>query len=316
MIVVTGAAGFIGSNIVKALNKRGLNDIIAVDNLSNGQKFINLVDCQIADFIDKDDFIAQFIDNGSIDRCQVSTIFHQGACSKTTEWDGKLMMDKNYDYSKKLLHAAADRDIPFIYASSAAVYGIGNSSFCERPADERPANVYGYSKLLFDQYVRRLLPTTKNQIIGLRYFNVYGPGESHKDTMASVVYKHYQQIKSTDKVKLFVGNDGYGNGEQQRDFIYVDDIVDVNLWFFDHHQHRGIFNLGTGRAQTFNDIARAVIDWYGKGEIEYIPFPDHLREYYQSFTQADMSRLNQIYHKEHYLTVAQGVKRYLDALNN
>lgn len=316
MIVVTGAAGFIGSNIVKALNHRGIDNIIAVDDLTHGQKFVNLVDCQLADFIDKDEFMEQFVNQRLIDHYDVTAVFHQGACSKTTEWNGRLMMHKNYDYSKKLLHYCLDRQIPFLYASSAAVYGHAQQGFEELPIYEKPANVYGYSKLLFDQYVRRILPQASSQIIGLRYFNVYGPGESHKDSMASVAYKHYQQIKETDGVKLFAGTDGYANGEQRRDFIYVDDVVDVNLWFYDHQQHSGIFNLGTGRAQSFNDIAHAVIDWYGKGNVEYIPFPEHLRGYYQSFTQANMSRLHQIYPKDDYCTVAEGVKRYLDSIDN
>jgi ADP-L-glycero-D-manno-heptose 6-epimerase len=312
MIIVTGAAGFIGSNLIKGLNARGINDIIAVDDLTNGHQFVNLVDCDIMDYVDKQDFILDIME-GIYDQADVSAIFHQGACSTTTEWNGKYMMDNNYAYSKQLLHFCIDHNVPFIYASSAAVYG-GSDTFTVDPACERPLNVYGYSKLLFDNYVRRVIAHVNTQIVGLRYFNVYGPREQHKGSMASVALHHHNQIQDNGVVKLFGPYDNYGAGEQSRDFIYVGDVVNVNLWFMDHPQHRGIFNCGTGRAEPFNNIAKAVIDWHGKGKLEYIDFPDHLKGHYQSYTCANMQALHDLGYDIPFKTVAQGVKTYLNTL--
>ena len=312
MIIVTGGAGFIGSNIVKELNQRGRTDILVVDDLSDGTKFKNLADCEIMDYIDKDEFLAKISTDSHAFR-HVQAILHQGACSSTTEWDGRMMMRNNYEYSKTLLHFCLPRSIPFVYASSASVYGAGHI-FREERAHEAPLNVYGYSKFLFDQYARRLLAEHKCQIVGLRYFNVYGPREQHKGSMASVAFHFNNQIAAGQNVKLFEGCDGYGNGEQRRDFIYVGDVVNVNLWFLDHPNKSGIFNLGTGRSQSFNDTARAVTAWHGKGEIQYIPFPDHLKGRYQSFTQADISALRAAGYTAEFATVEQGVKRYLDVL--
>jgi ADP-L-glycero-D-manno-heptose 6-epimerase len=314
MIIVTGAAGFIGSNIVKGLNERGINRIVAVDDLTNGAQFKNLVDCDIADYIDKDDFL-QLMKTDATFTEKIEAIFHEGACSSTTEWNGRFMMQNNYEYSKVLLHYCLNHHISFIYASSAATYGAGQN-FKEDPANEKPLNVYGYSKFLFDQYVRGILPTAKSQIVGLRYFNVYGPREGHKGTMASVAFHHHHQLMQEDKVKLFEGYEGYGNGEQQRDFIYVGDVVKVNLWFMSHPEISGIFNTGTGRAQTFNELAQSVIDWHRKGHIEYIPFPDHLKGRYQSFTEADITRLRQVGYQDEFKTVQEGVKLYLDWLKD
>ncbi len=314
MIIVTGGAGFIGSNIVKALNARGRSDIIVVDNLSSGVKFKNLADCEIADYLDKEDFIAR-IQAGDDFGGGVTAVFHEGACSSTTEWDGRYMMRNNYDYSKALLQWCLARKAAYIYASSASVYGAGRV-FKEIREHEEPLNVYGYSKFLFDQYVRRILPTAQSQIVGFRYFNVYGPREQHKGSMASVAFHLNNQIQDTGKVKLFEGCDGYGNGEQRRDFIYVGDAVDVNLWFLDHPDKSGIFNVGTGRSQPFNDIAHAVIAWHGRGELDYVPFPDHLRGRYQSFTEADISALRAAGYDKPFKTVEQGVELYLESLND
>lgn len=312
MIVVTGGAGFIGSNIVKGLNQRGRNDILVVGDLSDGKKFQNLVDCDIADYMDKDDFLNRITTGKRLGK--IDAVFHQGACSSTTEWDGRFMLQNNYDYSKAVLHYCMKRKIPFLYASSAAVYG-GGQVFREDPSYEAPLNVYGYSKLLFDQYVRRQLPKAKSPIVGFRYFNVYGPREQHKGSMVSVAYQLHHQLLEQGKVKLFAGCDGYGDGEQSRDFIYVSDVVDVNLWFLDHPQHSGIFNVGTGASQPFNAIAQAVIDWHGKGKTEYIPFPEHLKGCYQSFTQGDIARLRSAGYTKPFKNVAQGVKLYLDWLS-
>ncbi|MCV6639095.1 ADP-glyceromanno-heptose 6-epimerase [Candidatus Albibeggiatoa sp. nov. NOAA] len=313
MIIVTGGAGFIGSNIVKALNERGHTDIIVVDNLKKGQKFINLVDCDIEDYIDRQTFLEK-IASREYFAASIETIFHQGACSATTEWDGQYMMANNYDYSKNLLTYSLAKKIPFIYASSASVYG-GGTTFVEDRRYESPLNVYGYSKFLFDQYVRQRLPTMTSQVVGLRYFNVYGAREQHKDSMASVAFHFNNQIKETGKLRLFEGCDGYGDGEQRRDFISVDDVVAINLWFMENPDKAGVFNVGTGRSQTFNDVANAVINWHQKGEIEYIPFPEHLKGRYQSFTEADITHLRDAGCQHEFKTVEQGVKDYLDWLN-
>ncbi len=313
MIIVTGGAGFIGSNLVKALNERGCDDILVVDDLTDGTKFVNLADCTIADYEDKDAFL-KAVEAGKGPDGTVEAIFHQGACSTTTEWNGRFMMENNYRYSKTLLHYCLERKIPFLYASSAAVYGQG-PGFREEPRYEKPLNVYGYSKLLFDQYVRRLLPRAESQVVGFRYFNVYGPREQHKGSMASVAFHHNNQILNGGRVRLFEGCDGYGDGEQRRDFIYVGDVAEANLWFLDHPDRSGIFNLGTGRSQTFNEIAHAVIDFHGGGEIEYIPFPDHLQGRYQSFTEADLSALRAAGYDRPFRSVQEGVRAYLEWLN-
>lgn len=311
MIIVTGGAGFIGSNLVRALNQRGRRDILVVDNLKDGRKFKNLVDCEIADFVDKESFLTA-IQGGRLG--YVEAVFHQGACSITTEWDGRYMMSNNYDYSKQLLAFCTERTVPFIYASSAAVYGAGQQ-FAETRDNESPLNVYGYSKFLFDQYLRGRRSDLKSQVVGLRYFNVYGPRESHKGSMASVAFHLRNQLLESGKVRLFQGSDGYPDGGQQRDFVYVDDVVAVNLWFFDHPEVRGIFNVGTGRAQTFNDVAQAVLAYHGHGELEYIPFPDHLKGRYQSFTQADLTALRQAGCDLRFRAVEEAVPLYMDWLH-
>ena len=283
MIIVTGAAGFIGSNFVQALNRRGETDILAVDNMTRASKFHNLVDCEIADYLDKEALL------GELERLpRPRAIVHQGACSDTMESDGRYMMRNNYRYSVALLEYAARERIPFIYASSAAVYG-GSDRFEESRGCERPLNVYGYSKFLFDQIVRQRFDSLHSQVVGLRYFNVYGPRETHKERMASVAFHNFHQFRSAGRVKLFDGWDGWAAGQQSRDFIHVDDVVAVNLFFLDNPQRSGIFNLGTGRAQPFNDIATTVVNTMRRrdghapmeppalvqaGLAEYGPFPD------------------------------------------
>ena len=237
-------------------------------------------------------------------------MFHQGACSSTTEWDGKFVMRVNYEYTKVLLGWTSAHRIPFYYASSASVYG-GGSVFKEARGNEHPLNAYAYSKFLFDEHLRPLLPGLQSPVVGLRYFNVYGPREQHKGSMASVAFHMQQQLKGGDTVRLFEGCDGYGPGGQERDFIHVDDVVAVNLWLLDHPQVSGIYNCGTGRAQSFNDMAHAVIAHHQRGQIEYIPFPDHLKGRYQSYTQADMGALRQAGYDAPFLSVEQGVQRYM-----
>jgi ADP-L-glycero-D-manno-heptose 6-epimerase len=312
MIIVTGGAGFIGSNIVQALNRRGRNDIMVVDDLTDGTKFVNIADAQLADYLDRHEFL-QRVQDGDDFGGGVEAVIHQGACSTTTEWDGRYMMENNFTYSKILLHYCLSRRIPFIFASSAAIYG-GGKIFREEPQFERPLNVYGYSKALFDQYVRRYLPRAESQIAGFRYFNVYGPREQHKGSMASVAFHLKNQLEAEGVVKLFEGCDGYGDGEQRRDFVFVEDVVEVNLWFLDHRERSGIFNVGTGRSQSFNDVANGVLKAYGRGELRYIPFPENLKGRYQSFTEADLSRLREIGYEGRFRTVEEGVASYMEWL--
>ena len=306
MIVVTGGAGFIGSNIVKGLNELGRKDILVVDDLTDGTKFANLADLDIADYMDKDEFISAIVSGENLD---IEVIFHQGACSSTTEWDGKFMMENNYNYSKDLLHYCLDFNIPFLYASSAATYGGRSDNFIEDRVYEKPLNVYGYSKFLFDQYVREILPNANSQICGFRYFNVYGPRENHKGSMASVAYHLNEQITKGEKPKLFAGSDNF-----RRDFIYVGDVVEVNLWFW-KNKVSGIFNCGTGRAESFQSVADAVLDYHKKGEIDYIPFPEHLKGRYQSFTQADLTKFRKTGCPIEFKTVSQGTTEYMQWLN-
>lgn len=325
-IVVTGAAGFIGSNLVRGLNARGERNIIAVDNLTRGDKFRNLVDCEIADYLDKHEFL-ELLQAGELDGA-VDAVFHQGACSDTMEHNGQYMMENNYRYSLALLDFCLDQDVPYLYASSAAVYG-GGRVFREERNCEGPLNVYGYSKFLFDQVVRRRMSEANAQIAGFRYFNVYGPNEQHKGRMASVAFHHFNQFQAEGKVKLFGSHDGYGDGEQSRDFVYVDDVVKVNLWFLDHPQASGIFNLGTGHAQPFNDVAVATVNacraargepelslasLVEQGLLEYIPFPDALKGKYQSYTQADIGRLREAGYEAPFADVAAGVGAYVRTL--
>ena len=311
MYIVTGGAGFIGSNLVQALADRGHDDVVVVDDLEDGHKFVNISDLPIADYFDKDDYIDRLGDKAFAN--SIKAVFHQGACSTTTEWNGRYMMKNNYAYSQALLHHCLEHATPYVYASSAAVYG-GSSTFVEDPRYENPLNVYGYSKLQFDRYVRRVAASPDSQVVGLRYFNVYGPREQHKGSMASVAFHFNKQILETGEARLFEGSGGYGNGEQLRDFVYVGDVCDVNLWFLDNPEVSGIYNTGTGRAQSFNDVANAVIKWHGKGKIRYVPFPDHLKGAYQSFTEADLTQLRASGCDVEFRPVEEGVPAYLDQL--
>ena len=312
LYIVTGGAGFIGSNLARALVEGGRGDVIVVDDLEDGHKFANISDLSIADYLDKDEFLGRLASDTKF-AGRIDAVFHQGACSETTEWDGRYMMRNNYGYSKTLLHHCLQHRLPYIYASSAAVYG-GSSDFVEDPLFESPLNVYGYSKLQFDRYVRRVAATPDSQVVGLRYFNVYGPREQHKGSMASVAYHFNNQLIEHGEARLFSGSDGYDDGEQLRDFVYVDDICAVNLWFLDNPEVSGIFNAGTGKAQSFNDVAEAVIAWHGRGKIQYIPFPDHLKGAYQSYTQADLTQLREAGCSIEFRPVEHGVRDYLDQI--
>ncbi|MBB5190062.1 ADP-L-glycero-D-manno-heptose 6-epimerase [Silvimonas terrae] len=326
-IVVTGAAGFIGSNIVKALNARGETDIIAVDNLTRGDKFRNLVDCQISHYVDKNEFIAELA-SGRWDG-QITAILHQGACSDTMEHNGKYMMENNYQYTLGLFEWCQAEEVQFIYASSAATYGAGSNGFHEDPECESPLNVYGYSKLLFDQVLRQRWDDLSAQAVGFRYFNVYGDREWHKERMASVAFHHYNQYRQNGKVKLFGEYGGYPAGGHTRDFVSVEDVVKVNLWFLDNAEVCGVYNVGTGRAQPFNDVATTVINTFrqqegksvltleqilAEGLLEYTEFPDALKGKYQSFTEADLTLLREAGYEEPFMTVEEGVQRYVETL--
>ena len=320
--VVTGAAGFIGSRLVAALNRAGISDILAVDDLENGAKAKNLASVEIEDYLDKREFLSQ-LETGRLDG-GIEVILHQGACSDTMQTDGRYMMENNYAYSKSLFDWSQEEEVPFLYASSAAVYGPGKE-FGETRENEDPLNVYAYSKFLFDQYVRKRLAGSTVQVAGLRYFNVYGPNEAHKGRMASVAFHAFNQYRAEGRVKLFEGSDGYGDGEQQRDFVHVDDAVSVNLWLLENREISGVFNCGTGHAQTFNDVAAAVINTAAgtefsldelvqKNFIEYIPFPAQLVGKYQSYTQADLSRLREAGYPGKFQRVEEGVAAYVREL--
>ena len=325
-VVVTGAAGMIGSNIAHALNAAGVDDIIAVDDLRDGQKFRNLLGAGISDYFDHEEFYGRFARR---ELGKVAAVFHQGACSDTMEHDGRVMLRNNYRCSKDLLDACQAQGVRLMYASSAAIYG-SSKSFREQPPFERPLNVYGYSKLLFDDVVRRMLAHASSQVVGLRYFNVYGPRERHKGRMASVAFHHFNQYRDSGKVRLFGEYGGYGPGQQSRDFIHVDDVVAVNLWFLAHPQCNGVFNLGTGRAQAFNDVAHATVNacraqraepaltleqQIKGGMVEYIPIPEALIGKYQCHTQADLTALRAAGVDHEFLDVATGVRRYVQWLS-
>lgn len=331
-IVVTGGAGFIGSNLVRGLNARGIDEVIVVDDLTQGDKFRNLADLRIADYVDAGDFYSRF-SQGHYG--PVEAVFHEGACSDTMESDGQYMLRNNFSVSCGLFNACQQHGTRLLYASSAATYG-GSSTFCETPEFEAPLNVYGYSKLLFDQWLRRRLgPTLSNaavQTVGFRYFNVYGPREQHKGRMASVAFHQFHQFRADARVRLFGEYGGYGPGQQQRDFVFVDDVVAVNLWFFDHPERSGLFNLGSGRAQPFNDVALAVVNGLHQGQsplsapltlaqaaaaglIEYVPFPEALRGKYQCYTQADLSALRAAGCDHTFADVATGVAAYMRTLS-
>ncbi|WP_337388651.1 ADP-glyceromanno-heptose 6-epimerase [Duodenibacillus massiliensis] len=319
-ILVTGAAGFIGCNCVLALNKAGFNDIIAVDNLTRAEKFLNLAQGLITDYFDKNDFIER-VRKGTAPIPEA--VVHMGACSDTMETDGRYIMENNYRYTLDLFAWAQKLKIPFVNASSAATYGA-STVFTEDLKNEGPLNCYGYSKFLFDQVLRARMANLSAPTVNLRFFNVYGPHEQHKGRMASVAFHQYFQFKKDGKVKLFEGCLGYGNGCQMRDFVYVEDVVSVVRYFLTAGVS-GIFNCGTGRAQPFNDIALTVVtarpggnrpheEAGSAGLIEYIPFPEALKGKYQAYTQADLSALRNAGCNVKFRSVQEGTAEYMNYL--
>lgn len=307
MIIVTGGAGFIGRNLIARLNKIQKKNILVVDNLKNGIKYKNLIGLHISDYIDKSDFIHDLV-NGSYK--QIEIIFHEGACSNTVEWNGRYMMRNNYQYSKKLLHYCIQHSIPFIYASSASVYGNNMHVVSKNNLSEEPINIYSYSKYLFDKHVQKILPTVTSQVCGLRYFNVYGPYESHKNNMASIIYNLYKQITNKNDPTLFIGSKKF-----KRDFIYIDDIIDINLWIW-HHNVSGIFDCGTGISESFESIANIILKFFNKNKIEYIPMPHSLRKHYQIFTKANLLQLKTIGYTNSFIDIHNGIHQYLTWLIN
>jgi ADP-L-glycero-D-manno-heptose 6-epimerase len=312
MIVVTGGAGFIGSAIVWKLNQLGENKIIIVDELGSDDKWKNLVPLKFEDFIYKEDFISMIIDEDV--PFDISAIFHMGANSSTTEKDADHLFSNNYQYTKELAAYCLEKEIRFIYASSAATYGDGSLGFDD---DENkldtlcPLNMYGYSKQLFDLWANK--NGLFDKIVGLKYFNVYGPNEYHKGDMRSVIHKAFEQIRDTGKVKLFKSlNPKYKDGEQLRDFIYVKDAVDMTLFFLDKPNVNGLFNLGTGKARTWNDLVSSIFKSLNKEvNIEYIDLPQHLREKYQYFTEANMSKIKKAGFNSSISSLEDGVADYV-----
>ncbi|MEO6804305.1 MAG: ADP-glyceromanno-heptose 6-epimerase [Granulicella sp.] len=315
---MTGGAGFIGSNLIQQLNAVGESDILVVDNFEpspglSGPKFLNLWGAQFSDYMDKREFRAALA-AGEFEHAQVRAILHQGACSNTLEDDGRYMMDNNYTYSKEVLAFALDRKIPLVYASTAATYGL-STEFAEVPANERPLNVYGYSKLVFDNYVRRLMPTIQSTVVGLRYFNVYGPREQHKGRMASVIHHFTKQMKDTGTIRMFEGSGGYANGEQRRDFVFVNDLARINMFFAGllpespGRPVQAVVNAGTGEARSFKAVAEALMAVHGPATIEYIPFPGDLENRYQHYTQADITGLRAAGYTAPFTTLEEGVRQ-------
>jgi ADP-L-glycero-D-manno-heptose 6-epimerase len=304
MHIVTGGAGFIGSNVVRGLNRLGITDIVIVDDLEQGEKHLNLNSLAFADFVD-----ARKAEGwrAKLSGAKVEAVLHQGACSDTTEPNGRFMMEANFEASKGWFEFSAGR-CPFLYASSAAVYGDGAQGFREEPACEWPLNVYGFSKQAFDNWVRPRLAAVKTTVVGLRYFNVYGPQENHKGRMASVVFKLFQQASRGEDLSIFEGSSGF-----LRDFVFVDDVVDVNLFFL-ARSARGIFNCGSGRAESFEQLARETAAQFPKVRVKEIPFPADLRGKYQAFTRADLTALRRAGYEREFTSLAEGVRRYVELL--
>ncbi len=312
MIVVTGGAGFIGSALVWKLNKMGEDKIIIVDELGKDEKWKNLNGLKFEDFYHKDDFMGLILQRQI--QFKVTAIIHLGACSSTTEKDADYLMDNNFHYSQELAKYSLEKGVRFIYASSAATYGDGSTGYDDdenKMENLRPLNMYGYSKYLFDTWIKR--NGLMNHVAGLKYFNVYGPNEYHKGDMRSVVHKAFEQVCDTGKVRLFKSyHPDYKDGEQKRDFIYVKNAVDMSLFFLEHQDKNGIYNIGTGRAQTWIELVTALFDAVGKPvNIEFIDMPEDIRGKYQYFTEARLNKLKSAGYIKPIMNVRDGVTDYV-----
>ena len=315
MIVLTGDAGFIGSNIIKRLNLLGYDKILVVDDLSDGRKIINFTGCKFLDYLDFNEFRKR-VAVGDSRLNNLTAILHQGACSSTSEWDGQYLMDNNYEYSKELLIFAIDRYIPFIYASSASVYGLGKKGFSEFQETEQPINMYAFSKYMFDMFVKSNFKKFKSQVVGLRYFNVYGPNESHKGNMQSPITKFFHQLNKTGKIQVFAASHGYDDGGHERDFVFVEDIAKLNTWFWENPTQMGVFNAGCGKTASFLEVAQRVINYVGKGSVEIVPFPENLVDSYQPYTCANLNNLREIHADLAFTPLDEGIKATISYLTN
>jgi ADP-L-glycero-D-manno-heptose 6-epimerase len=312
MIIVTGGAGFIGSALITALNKRQITDILVVDELGTDQKWKNLCNLSFADYVEKNDFLEMIIADKL--NSSIEAVFHLGACSDTTETNTSYLIKNNYEYSKLLAQWATADNVRFIYASSAATYGDGSIGFkddLKKIETLKPLNMYGYSKQLFDLWANRT--GLLKSIAGLKYFNVFGPNEYHKADMRSFVIKAFEQINTDGTVRLFKSyNSEFADGEQLRDFIYVKDAVEMTLFFYDNPQISGLFNIGTGKARSWNDLVKAVFTAMNKKPaIEYIEMPESIRNQYQYFTEADITSLRKAGFDKEITTLDDAVKDYV-----
>ena len=322
-ILVTGGFGFIGTNLIKKLNEIGFSDITCIDSLNNPLKLINASEIKISDFIDKKEFFS-ILKNTSSHAFDYDYIFHQGACSDTTCEDGNYIMQNNFTFSKLLADICLENYIPMVYASSASVYG--EAKYFIESKNEKALNYYAYSKLLFDEYIRnKNINSLKSQIVGLRYFNVYGPYEEHKNRMASVILHFYNQMKKNKKINIFEGSHGLENGEHKRDFIHVDNVVDMNLWFFKNNKISGIFNCGTSEANSYNKIADIIINYFKQNKNNfnltvddyknYIKFPADLKDKYQPFTESSNENIKSLGYDNKFYSIEEGVNKYLKYLD-
>lgn len=310
MIVVTGGAGFVGSNLVHAMSASG-RDVVVVDDMTDVAKVANVSSARVSDYLDREELV-RMVAGGSTWLRHVRAVLHQGARTSTTDTDGRAVMAENHGTSRLLLQWCRRSEVPFIYASSAAVYGA-SATWVEDERHEAALNVYGWSKQVFDAHVRRELAASPggSQVVGLRYFNVYGPREDHKGAMASVVAQLDIQARSGGPMRLFGPGCGKAAGEHRRDFVHVDDVVASVQWFLDRPDLSGIFNCGTGVSRTFNDVARLVGDHHGGVEVEYLPFPAELSRRYQAETRADLSRLRAVGYTAPFISLEDGVGSYL-----
>ncbi|MDA3963254.1 MAG: ADP-glyceromanno-heptose 6-epimerase [Planctomycetota bacterium] len=305
MIIVTGGAGFIGSNLVHALNTAGEDDIVVVDDLTEGDKCRNLSRARFSDLIDSEALFER------LDQLpKPRAVLHQGACSSTTERNGRFLLANNIDYSKRLISWCLEREVPVLFAGSASVYGDGERGFSDDDAScEEPLNAYAFSKWVVDGWIRKQLPALRSQLVSLRYFNVYGPNELHKEGMCSPVCHFHRQINESGAIKLFAGSEAF-----RRDFIHVDDCCAVNLWFLEHGDCSGVYNCGTGSARSFTDVGTIMSPLYDGGSVNEVPFPDHLKGKYQAYTQADLSRLRAVGCDHEFTSLEDGVARYVAVL--